>query len=93
MRVFGQVALRDVLPVAAVIGERQRGLVQNLDEALRPAAMLDVGLAVRAGGREIQAVGLGEERRELLVDLGAPAAILLHMRIGLARSLARSGSP
>ena len=50
--------------------------------------MLDVGLAVGGGGREIEAVGLGQERGEILVDLGAPAAALLDMGIGVARSLA-----
>jgi hypothetical protein len=46
LRVFGQVALGDVLPVAAVIGERQRGFVQNPDKTLGPAAMLHIRLAV-----------------------------------------------
>ena len=59
--VFRQIALGDVLPVAAVIGERQRGLVQHFDKALRAAAMLDVRLAIGVGGGEKEAVGLAPE--------------------------------
>jgi hypothetical protein len=50
LRVFRQISLGDVLPVAAVIGEGNGVLVENFDKALRPAAMLDVGLSVRARG-------------------------------------------
>src|SRR6516164_11247930 len=88
-RIFREIALRDVLPVAGIIGESDRGLVEDLDEALGAAAMLDVGLAVGARGRKKEAVGVGEESSELVVDLGAPAAIFFDMGIGLARSLAR----
>ena len=52
LRFSAEVALGDVLPVAAVVGERQRVLVQHPDETFRAAAMLDIGLAVGAGGRE-----------------------------------------
>src|SRR6266849_8344581 len=88
LRVFGEVSLGDVLPVAAVIGERQRVLVQNLDEAFGPAAMLDIGLSISGGGSQEHAVSGSEECGEVLVDLGAPAAVLLDARIGVARSLA-----
>src|SRR4029079_5117097 len=63
-------------------------LVEDLDEALRPAAVLDVWLAVRGSRREKEAVGLAEEAGEIFVDLGAPAAALLDMGIALARTLA-----
>src|SRR5437588_1696897 len=86
--IFRKVALGDVLPVATEVGERQRGLVQYLDKTLRSAAMLDIGLAVRRGGREIEAVGLSQQARKIVVDLGAPAAALLDVGIRLARSLA-----
>ena len=46
LRVLREIALRDVLPVAAVVGERDRVLVEDFDKALRPAAMLDIGMAV-----------------------------------------------
>jgi hypothetical protein len=85
--IFRQIALRDVLPVAAVIGECQRVLVEDFDKTFRAAAVLDVGLAVRGAGGEIQAVGFRQARGEVLVDFGAPAAALLDMRIGVARSL------
>src|SRR5439155_25180767 len=76
------------LPVAAVIGKRDGVLVENLDEALRPAAMLDIGLAVRGSRREKEAVGPGEEAGEIFVDLGAPAAARFDICIALARALA-----
>src|SRR5665213_2718651 len=88
LRVFGEIALGEVLPVAAVIGERDGLLVQDLDKALGAAAMLDIGLPVGAGGGEKQAVGVGQEARQLFVDLGAPAAILLDLDKHFARSLA-----
>src|SRR4030081_3117336 len=86
--VFGKIALRDVLAVAAVIGERQRVVVQNLDEAFWPAAMLDIGLSVCGGGCQKHAVLSRQKRGELIVDFGAPAAVLLDAGIGAARSLA-----
>lgn len=61
MVVFGQVSQRDVLPVAAVVGKTERFLVQNLDEALRSAAMLDIGRTVRRCGAEEGRVLLGDE--------------------------------
>jgi hypothetical protein len=88
LRIFGQVALRDVLPVTAVVGERDGVLVENFDKALRPAAVLDIGLAVGGSRREIEAGRLGEEAGEILVDLGAPAAARLDMGIGAARAFA-----
>jgi hypothetical protein len=46
LRIFREIALGDVLPVAAVVGEGDRVLVQDFDKTLRAAAMLDVGLAI-----------------------------------------------
>ncbi len=86
--VLGEIALADELPVAAVIGECQRALVENPDEAFRAAAMLDIGLAVRGSGCQEHAVLFREERREVGIDLGAPPAILLDARVGIARTLA-----
>ncbi len=53
--------MRDVLPVAAVIRESQRCLVENLDEARRTAAMLDIRLAVGGCGRQEETVLLADE--------------------------------
>jgi len=54
--------LGDVLPVAAVIGKGDGVLVDDLDKALRPAAVLDIGLAVGGSRREIEAARLGQTR-------------------------------
>ncbi len=88
MRVLRQIALRDVLPVAAVVGEGDRVLVEDLHEALRAAAVLDIGWAVGGRRRKIEAVGVGQARREILVDLGAPAAARFLAGIAIARPLA-----
>jgi len=63
--VLRQVGERDVLPVAAIVRETKRALVDHLDEAFRPAAMLDVGRAVRIGGAEKDGILLGDETGEL----------------------------
>jgi hypothetical protein len=86
--ILRQIALGDVLPVAAVIGKRDGVLVDDFDKPLRPATVLDIGLAVRGSRREIEAVGLGEEAGEIFVDIGAPAAARLDMGVSLARALA-----
>ena len=87
-RILRQIALGDVLPVTAVIGKRDGVLVDDFDKALRPAAVLDIGLTVRGSRREKEAVGLGEEAGEIFVDLGAPAAARLDFCVGVARALA-----
>ena len=63
--VLRQVAERDVLAVAAVIGKAERPLVDRAEEALRPAAVLGVRLSGGAGGREIGRVDLCEEGDEV----------------------------
>jgi hypothetical protein len=59
--VLGQVSKCDVLPVAAIVGEAERALVDNLDEAFRPAAMLDVRRAIGRRGAEKRGVLLGDK--------------------------------
>ena len=44
LRVVGQVAARHELAVADEVGERDRVLVEHVQEARRAAAVLDVGL-------------------------------------------------
>ena len=44
--ILGKIALRDVLPVAGIVGEGERLLVQNPDKTLWAAAVLDIGLTV-----------------------------------------------
>ena len=58
-----EIAGADVLAVAAKVGNRQRLLVENADEAGRAAAMLHIGPAALRDGRHIEAVALGDERR------------------------------
>lgn len=86
--ILGEIALRQVLLVAGIVGKSERLLVQHFQKALRTTAVLDIGLAIRRGSGEIEAVGLGEEGLEVFIDLGAPAA-LLDPAISLSRTLAR----
>src|SRR5204863_5808490 len=79
--VVGEVAERDVLAVARVVGERDRMLVEDAQKSARTTAMLDIGLAGGARSREVDAVALGEERSELGGDRGLPAAAAFHPRI------------
>src|SRR5918999_2414848 len=74
--VFRQRADRDVLLVAAEIGKGQCPLVQNLEEAHWPAAVLDVRLAVGVGGPQVEGIPLGDKSRELRGDGLRPAASL-----------------
>ena len=48
LRILGEIAERDILPVAREIGKADGLLIEHLEEARRPAAMLDVRLAVLA---------------------------------------------
>jgi hypothetical protein len=57
-----EVADADILTVAAKVGNRQRPVVENADEAGRPATVLDVGPAALRYGRHVEAVALGDER-------------------------------
>ena len=61
--VASEIAGADVLAVAAKVGNGERRVVENADEASRSAAMLDIGPAALRDGRHIEAVALGDERR------------------------------
>ena len=84
--VICEVAGRDVLPVAAEIGEGEGVRIENAQEFLRASAMLDVRLSVAVGGGEIEGSRVGDEGSEAVVDLGGEAALLLHADIGAART-------
>ena len=84
-RIFGEVAERDVLAVAPVVGEAQRLAVQDFEESSWAAAMLDVGLAIRARRAEIERPHVGDEMRQLRRDGLGPASLLLHALILRAR--------
>jgi len=58
--------------------------IERADEALGPAAMLHVGLAVGARCCEERGVDLCEEVRQLVGDLGRRATRCLHAGICLA---------
>ncbi len=58
---FRRVTGRDILAIAPVVGETERHLIDNADEALRPAAMLGIGLTLRIGRREIGGIDLGKK--------------------------------
>ena len=85
-RVLGQIAGGDVLPVAGEIGEGERRLVNDAQEAGRSAAMLDVRLPVLARGRKVERPHARDELCEDSIDLRVPAAILVETRIGGARA-------
>ena len=73
------------MPVAAIVGEAERLLVDHLDEALRPAAVLDIGRAVRGGGGEKRRVEPGDELGKLRRHL-VGKAFRHALRIGLGRA-------
>ncbi len=87
-RILRQISRRDVLPVAGEVGKGQRRLVDDVEEALGSAAVLDVGLPVLARGGEIERPRLGDEGRELRRHGRCPAAFGLHARVGCARAAA-----
>ena len=81
-RVLREVAQRDVLAVAAEVGEGERPLVQDLQEAGRAAPVLDVRLALGVRRPEVEHVEAGEERLQLRRDGRLPAGAPLHAGVG-----------
>lgn len=66
LRVLGEVAEREVLPVPAQIRERERGLVEHVQEAGRSAAVLHVGLPIAARRGEEGGAHRLDERRDVV---------------------------
>jgi len=66
--VLGEVGERDVLPVAAVVGKSERFVVNDLDEAFRAAAMLNIRRAVSGCGGDKGGILFGDKLRELCRD-------------------------
>ena len=89
LAVLGEVAGGDVLAVALEVGEAQRALVDDAHEPRWAAAVLHVGLAVRAGGGEIERAGLGQAAGKIGRDRRAPATFFLHL--GKVRARAALG--
>src|SRR6185437_16021963 len=73
-----EMAERDVLAVAEKVGEGERMAADRLEEAGRPAAMLDIGPPVGARGREEEGVDDRQELPQIVGDLGLPVATLEH---------------
>src|ERR1700752_2725829 len=88
LRILGEIALGDVLPVAAEIRESQRRLVENLDEAGGAAAVLDIGLPVSIRRRQEETGLRADEGCKPLIDFRAPAAAIFHVGVAVARALA-----
>src|SRR6516225_2769908 len=86
VRVLGEVAGADVLPVAAEICEGKRLLVDDAEEAGRSATMLDIGLPVLARGGDIEGAHARDELREVRINGGAESALCLHALVALARA-------
>src|SRR5262249_30692981 len=82
LRVLAQVAEGNELAIAAKIRECNRLLVQDVEEARRPTAMLDVGLAGTVCGAKKDAGLLGDEVTKLYRNGRFPAATHLHPGIG-----------
>ena len=82
--VLAQVARADVLAVTGVVGEAEGPGVEDAEKSFGAAAMLDVGLAVLAGGAEVEAVEPGEEMAETVVDFGVEAAFCFHPGVAFA---------
>ena len=76
-----EVALGDVLPVAAIIRETDGVVVQNLQESARPAAMLDVGPAGLGHGTEIDAAAAFKERRGFGVEPRGRLCVLARVDV------------
>ena len=85
--IVGKIALRDELPVAGEVGEGDGLLVEHAEEPGRPAAMLDVGLAVAVRGGEKDARLRFDESLKVGRDAVCQAPPP-PMRVGLARALA-----
>src|SRR5262245_37741334 len=87
--VAGQIANADVLTIAAIVGESQRLLIHDLEEAARTAPMLDVGPTRLRNRRHVEAVAIGNERRFVLsemIELAVPLEVLpdaIRAQLGL----------
>ena len=76
--VAGKIADGDVLAVAAIVGKAERLVVDDLDEALRSAAMLDVGRVLGRHRREKRRVEFGDEGGKIgRHSVGKAGSILL----------------
>jgi hypothetical protein len=64
--VIGQIADRNVLLVAGVVGESQRAVIENSEEACRPAPVLDMRPAFSAGASDEEAGRRGNECFQIL---------------------------
>src|ERR1700686_1385006 len=77
---------RDVLTVAHEIRKTECLVVNHLEEAWRSTAMLDVGLAVGAGGSQKDARLAFNELGQIGCDARLPRPTLFHARIAWSRT-------
>src|SRR5208282_3221586 len=89
LRVFFEVAERDVLTVSGIVDEADSLLIEHSQKAHRTAAMLNVRLAGGVCGREECAVLLFDEGFQFRRDPRFPGTGLFHMRVRSPRTLAR----
>ena len=77
-RVLGEIARSDVLPVATIVRESQRLVVERAEKSPRTAAMLDIGLPLGAGRRQIKRTCFSDGSRKIGRNRARPAFALLH---------------
>lgn len=66
--VLGQIADGDVLPVAGIVRESERPIIQHLEKARRPPAMLHMRPAIAAGRGDEETIGGSDERHKIVVQ-------------------------
>ena len=84
--VLGEIAGGDVLAVAAEVDEGKGLFVDDFEETLGPAPVLDIRLARGTGGGQIERIALGDEMGEVVGHGIRPAALFVHPGVGGARA-------
>ena len=83
-----EITQRDVLLVAAEVGEADRPVVKHLEEAWRAATVLNVRLTVLVGRTEKSADLVADKRGEVRRDPVFPPTTHLQIGVAAARALA-----
>src|SRR4029078_13226275 len=85
--ILRQVAQRNVLLVAAEVGEAQRPFIDDPQEARPTTAVLNVRLPFGVRRREVELAALADELLELIGDLRFPSLATFDFRVQIARAL------